>query len=406
MIPLIGSPPPAAEAKFRAALRLVGEALIEWSTAMPAPKAVEPSPPPTPAPAAVRPMARPISEMLVWTADHDRMVRELAGTAPAQRVADQLGVSLSTLYKHCSRLQVSLAVGRKKGHRVQPKAPPSPEPAPGSVPAVVVFTEANFAKLRRLAGTMPRAAVIAEMGLSRTSVEKLARHLELSLRPVKVAPADTAAATEKRETFIIPDGHQAERDTDVRPTGVTVVAEAPVEDSLPRAEPQPSEVVPEPQASAPIEAERAAPEILVPAAEAPVPEVAAEPEAVVRADVPAVQASPGIELQEVVSLPIEAPQVPVGPSVPAIPRGDRSAPNKRAPAIAPTKASWIRLRHPDGRWLRMDCLGWVKDKKDSYHAPAKLLDNVRAKFPLAAECRVVPEPAWTPRDIEFSRVTR
>lgn len=405
MIPLIGNPPPAAEAKFRAALRLVGEALIEWSDSIPS-HAVEPNHAPAAASAPARPMARPISEILVWTGDHDRLLRELAGTAPAQKVAEQLGVSLSTLYKHSSRLKMSLAVVRADGEQGQPKETASAKPAvstPARVPVGVVYTEENFARLRQLAGTMPKAAVVAEMGLSRTSVEKLARHLELSLRPEKAKPADTAAAKGKRGTFIIPDGHEAERDADGRATGTTVAAGGVAKDN---SQPEQSEVAPEPQAPAPVAAEPPTPEIPVPAVEAPAPQVAAEPEPAPLVDLSAEEASPAVALQVVVPQPTEAPRRSAVVSVPAIPRGDRSAPNKRAPAIAPTRPTWFRLQHPDGRWLRMDCLGWVKDKKDSYHAHPKFLDAVRRKFPLAAECRVVPEPAWTPRDVEFSRATR
>ena len=411
MIPLIGSPPPAAEAKFRAALRLVGEALIEWASAVPSPLAVEPSPAPAaaPAPTAARPMARPISEMLVWTVDHDRRVRELAGTAPAQQVADQLGVSLSTLYNHCSRLKVSLAVGRKKGHQVRPKASPAAEPAP-SAPT-------------------PAPAGSEE----------------------KAGPAKAENASTERRTFVIPEGHEAERDADGRATGATLAVDRHDEGGPAGTDADPPPLAQE-QAVTLADATLPAPETIAPAMEAAPEANAVQPVEPLRGDDPAIGGGPAAQhvpvptpetpatvqkapakerraptARKAAAQPVKAAPTTPSPKAPARalivtrgerdmrdigvrPRGDVPTPNRRSPTIgvsrAASGASWFRLRHPDGRWLRMDCLGWVAERQDGYLGQMKLLDNVRAKFPLAAECVVVPEPAWHARDIEFSRVTR
>lgn len=321
MIPFTGNPPPAAEAKFRAALRLVGEALIEWADsslaapAAPAPSSVtgaEPAKPP-------RTMPRPIGDVLVWRDGHDERLRTLAGTAPAEKVALALGVSQSTLYKHTKRLGLSLAVTR---------------------PATEIEALDSATAPRSLRGKQGMV-IIDEAAPS------------LPLPPAEEGePAGSAAVA---PAFELVDSHHAP------PFSVAPPEVAPVE--------APEEIV---------TASMSAPRV----AAAVVPEREPETE------------------------PSRPQLMPTVQDVGARPRGDMPKPNPKAPKFLPSTTGWVRLRHPDGRWLRIDCLGWVDEKKDSYHAQAKYVAAAKAKFPLAAQCVAVEEPAWRPRDIAYSGATR
>lgn len=72
-------------------------------------------------------------------------------------------------------------------------------------------------------------------------------------------------------------------------------------------------------------------------------------------------------------------------------------PNRRATVMAPTQAKWVRLRHPDGRWLRMDGLAWVEKREASYLVKREKLPAVLRAFELARQCVVIDEPAWQSR---------
>ncbi|SFZ85977.1 GcrA cell cycle regulator [Devosia enhydra] len=91
------------------------------------------------------------------------------------------------------------------------------------------------------------------------------------------------------------------------------------------------------------------------------------------------------------------------PAPVAAARANVPAPRRKVVA-APVKKQWVRLRHPDGRWLRMDGMDWVTDKAGSYFAPEAKLEAALKAFPLAAECKPVFEPAWSPRDESFARI--
>jgi hypothetical protein len=52
---------------------------------------------------------------------------------------------------------------------------------------------------------------------------------------------------------------------------------------------------------------------------------------------------------------------------------------------------WIRLQNRDGRWLRLDALGWVDNRNHGYIGKRSQLKALREKFDLVAECVVVPE---------------
>jgi hypothetical protein len=76
-----------------------------------------------------------------------------------------------------------------------------------------------------------------------------------------------------------------------------------------------------------------------------------------------------------------------------------SFPEPKKVRMARPAAGKVRLRHRDGaRWLRMDGLGWVEDRRQSYLVDTAKLGKVRSAFPLAAECVAVPETPWKPRD--------
>jgi len=81
-----------------------------------------------------------------------------------------------------------------------------------------------------------------------------------------------------------------------------------------------------------------------------------------------------------------------------------TAPVRRGPVDPPSK--WVRLQHPDGRWLRMDGLGWVTDKANAYQVLRTKLDAVLKAFPLARECKVVSVAAWSPKDILYAETVR
>ena len=69
-------------------------------------------------------------------------------------------------------------------------------------------------------------------------------------------------------------------------------------------------------------------------------------------------------------------------------------------------AAWVRLQHPDGRWLNSDASGWVKERHHGYICKPHQVAAAKARFELAKDCLVVDEPAWTARDIEASRGMR
>ncbi len=82
----------------------------------------------------------------------------------------------------------------------------------------------------------------------------------------------------------------------------------------------------------------------------------------------------------------------------------KPVPAARARRAGPVEreSKWVRLRHPDGRWLRMDGLGWVTSKSQSYLVLRSKVQAAMDALPLAGECIVVTEPDWTPRDIWFA----
>jgi hypothetical protein len=91
-------------------------------------------------------------------------------------------------------------------------------------------------------------------------------------------------------------------------------------------------------------------------------------------------------------------------------RTEVTRPRLREPvktAMQPTSTDWVRLRHKDGRWLRMDGLDWLDAKsgkrENAYLCQRKQLPAVRSKFPLARECELIDEPNWSPKDITWAR---
>lgn len=79
----------------------------------------------------------------------------------------------------------------------------------------------------------------------------------------------------------------------------------------------------------------------------------------------------------------------------------RLASSRPEPTIvrrATPTSGWVRLRHPDGKWLRGDGLGWVDVKAHSYICKSHQVEAAKRAFPLAGQCMAVAEPTWQPRD--------
>lgn len=59
---------------------------------------------------------------------------------------------------------------------------------------------------------------------------------------------------------------------------------------------------------------------------------------------------------------------------------------------------WLNLRHKSGKWLSLDGLSLVAERRDGYLCKREQLAAARRAFPLIAECEVVAAPEWKPRD--------
>lgn len=315
-----------------------------------------------------------------WTPEKRKKAYRRFGEIIIQ-VADELNVPANELLAYALKGEVP-PQGRDQGFE-DTKVPgqlalPAPAPAPKKAPQArsakkaarprvkaepkqsgpkgpSIWTAEREAELRRLAGTMKRADLADAMGLSDAAVAKAGAHFNVSL---KHTPADSwtdervAELRRLAEVERLPGPELAKR-LGVKPSSLAG---------------------------------------------------ACHRYGIKRYRVVGTKASPPqqrpIAERIVTSRPAATPMRKVAP-----------APvrhNPRATTIAPTVSAnnWVRLQHPDGRWLSMDGLSWVKEKAYSFHIRATQLAAASKAFPLVAECVVVPVEAWKPRDIAFSGAVR
>lgn len=103
-----------------------------------------------------------------------------------------------------------------------------------------------------------------------------------------------------------------------------------------------------------------------------------------------------VALRRAQQLPTPTVTLPAPSSAPV-----RLASSRPEPTIvrrATPTSGWVRLRHPDGKWLRGDGLGWVDEKAHSYICKSHQVEAAKRAFPLAEQCMTVAEPTWQPRD--------
>ena len=99
----------------------------------------------------------------------------------------------------------------------------------------------------------------------------------------------------------------------------------------------------------------------------------------------------------------------LGHNAPLSPVGTALAPSRfqanpiRSPGQGTPKGQWLRLRHPDGRWLSSDGLVLGVAYEHAYRCQPHQLAAARRRFPLAAECEAIVDPDWRPRDLDHAR---
>jgi len=285
------------------------------------------------------------------------------------------------------------------------------QPAARAEPELLRWDRRHLNVLRRFAGTMPAADLADLFGVSEHALRSIASRQDISLR--MDAAADTDTLTPSHQAAPSPDAAAAVPPTAAPSgtgpdTGPEPVPEAPIP---PAADLAPEvEIAPEPEAAPAIEqAPSPEPVMDIGAAPAPVSAGTDEETAVSSAPAPVIDERPA-------PIPRRDPDragraeryieeaKAIAPAKPVRTRPLRSEPIRLA--MQPGNSDWVRLRHPDGKWLRMDGLAWTEKKANSYLVQRKYLIAVRAKFPLALECNEIAEPAWRPRDAEFGRVIR
>lgn len=294
-------------------------------------------------------------------------------------------------------------------------------------PELLRWDRRHLNVLRRFAGTMPASDLADLFGVSEHALRSAASRASISLRIGTATDAHPPIASHQASPS--PDASAAEPPTAAPSgtgpdTGPEPVPEAPVP---PAADVAPEvDVAPEPEAAPAIEqAPSPEPVTDIGAAPAPVSAGTDEETAVSSAPAPEVVADEALPTKPLPAPVIEDKPAPlsrhdperagraeryveeakaVTPAQPVRARPTRSEPVRLA--MQPTNNDWVRLRHPDGRWLRMDGLDWTDKRANSYLVQRKYLIAVRAKFPLALECNEIAEPAWRPRDGEFGRVIR
>lgn len=284
-----------------------------------------------------------IRKKLDWTAERVEQLRAMAPTMSAAEIGRVMGGTEHAIAQGASRHGISLA---KAGSAHGP---------------VAMWTDERRARLAELAGKVPIEELLATLGVGRSSAHQEARRQGLSLRFRKGGRKARPAVAAKTAPQL---------------------AEVPVEGSgtggavVPAAKPGPK---PKWSLERIAELRRLAIEEGLSASQ--------------------IAAEMGETRNAVCGMAFRA-GISLGKSRPT---GRVTLETHFVPTVG-AAGDWVNLRNRDGRtWLRMDGLGWVDTRANAYRCQRRQLKAVRAKFPLAAECAVVPEPKWRPRDIDYAR---
>ncbi len=273
---------------------------------------------------------------LVPTPEQSARLREAAGKVEGVALAQEFGVQIWTLRKWARDLGLNLTV--------------------------ITWTEERRGELARLAGTMPMAELASQLGVSLQALKTEASARGLSLR------------------FGGPERHDwtAERLEQLRNLGGTIPAAelaALLGVTLIALKKQ-------------AHTHKVSLRYRAPKASRPPRERPARP--------PRAAAEKMVALRRAQPRPGPTVTLPAPSSAPV-----RLASSRLEPTIvrrATPTSGWVRLRHPDGKWLRGDGLGWVDEKAHSYICKSHQVEAAKRAFPLAEQCMAVAEPTWQPRD--------
>lgn len=415
MIPMLSDLPQGAQVKIRQALVLFGEALIEIAGRDKDEAAqadlfagtVE-----TVAKTTAEAQAGPEERSIVRISDAEiAAVRAVAGTMPAKLIARTLGINYERVRYLARKGGISLLYVPASGV-VPARTTPVSQAAPEPVEAAPVRTHGAVDAAESMDQTMPGRAVPGpdETLLPSSGSEPIPVTVLNLASGVTVTTTTDGKGVDARSILLIDaEPSQAETDADLEREELIEIQESEAHPSTPPDAAMAPDAMAEDGAAAPMhdgQMPEAAPSVddtqILPGR---FDSVAREPDA----------AAPAATEEEAAAAPaVSSPErrkqmIAEAKQAVAL-RAEVTRPRLREPvktAMQPTNNDWVRLRHKDGRWLRMDGLDWLDAKtgkrENAYLCQRKQLPAVRNKFPLARECVLIDEPKWSPKDITWAR---
>ena len=397
MIPMLSDLPPGAQAKIRQALGLLGEALIEIAgTARDeAAQADLFSPPITAVADIAATRVTPVRYDAIPESQRTA-VRELAGTMTCRQIAEQLGIGENRVRWIAQQGGFTLKLAKT--------APPSPQQVsqavspPAPVEAAPLRTHGAVEAAESMDKTMPGRAVPGPDETLLPSSGSEPSHGPFVLTEQRLAELAQAGP--------VSIGMDYARGPDWSADPANIATESEAHPSTPPdAAAAPDATATDgaatPTAAPSLKTSENLPDALHSVTREP---EAASPHAASEGEVAAEAATSQTDQRN--QMIAEAKQAV------ALRKPEAVRPRMREPmriAMQPVNNDWVRLRHPDGRWLSMDGLSWLDAKPstrdNAYICQRKHLIAARAKFPLARECDEIAERPWSPRDIEWQRST-